>query len=259
MALERGTRGQGAPRMPLLVLDFDGVICDSIEECFASSWTAYHALYCKEAQRQVPAGTREEFARLRPFIRTGEDFPLIQDLLARGITVEDQAGFDQAARAAGTETMKLYRSLYYQARTSLLEQHREEWLAMNRIFPHMVSAFSLLLPAAPFFILSTKKTSFITEVLDAAGIPVPVERILFTEHEPKLITVERLRREGGFAEAYFVEDQIDAIRSNTNPLIHVRLAAWGYVRKEWLAEPRTVTVLTPEEFIAFVQKVYRPA
>ena len=36
----------------------------------------------------------------------------------------------------------------------------------------------------------------------------------------------------------------------------VRLAAWGYVREEWLAEPRAVTILTPEEFLSFVQSVY---
>jgi phosphoglycolate phosphatase-like HAD superfamily hydrolase len=255
----RQKKGPGVPKqaaLPLLVLDFDGVICDSIEECFASSWTAYHVLHRKDAGRQVPPGTREEFARMRPFIRTGEDFPLIQELLANGETVKDQAGFDAAARARGSEKMQLFRALYYQARTTLLEEHREQWLSMNRLYPHMARALKFLLPSAPFFILSTKKTSFITEVLDAAGIAMPVDRILFTEHEPKLVTVERLRAEGGFPEAYFVEDQIDSISFNTNPLIKVRLAAWGYVREEWLAEPRAVTVLTPEEFLAFVEKTW---
>jgi phosphoglycolate phosphatase-like HAD superfamily hydrolase len=253
MALEQSAR---EARLPLLVLDFDGVICDSIDECFASSWTAYHVLHRGDPRRQVPAGAREGFARLRPFIRTGEDFPLIQDLLANGARVRDQADFDAAARRAGVEKMQLYRALYYTARTSLLEEHRAEWLAMNRIYPHMARALSLLIPSAPFFILSTKKPPFIIEVLDHARISVPAERILFTENEPKLVTVERLRSEGGFAEAYFVEDQIDSIRFNTNPLINVRLAAWGYVREEWLAEPRAVTILTPEEFLSFVQSVY---
>ena len=249
-----------AKDVPLLVLDFDGVICDSIEECFVSSWTAYHVLYRGEPAGEAPDGTREAFTRLRPFSRTGEDFPLIQEMLATSAAVNDQAGFDAAARAAGPEKMKLFRKLYYQARTELLQNERARWLSMNHVYPHMARALEILLPSAPLNILSTKKTPFIVEVLAAARIAVPEKRILFTEHEPKLVTVERLRREGGFDRAVFVEDQIDAIRGNTNPRIAVRLAAWGYVREEWLAEPRAVTVLTPGEFLEFVETTYgRPS
>jgi phosphoglycolate phosphatase-like HAD superfamily hydrolase len=241
---------------PLLVLDFDGVICDSIEECWASSWTAYHELYRKSGPAPVPRQIAEEFARLRPFIRSGDDFLLIQEMLLNSVTVHDQRGFDAAARDAGAEKMHVFHDLYYKARTALLERDRAAWLAMNRIYPHMVEAFSLLLPSAPFFILSTKKPAFITEVLDAHQIHVAPERILFCDHEPKLPMVEKLRKSGGFTEAWFIEDQIDAIRTNANPRIHVALAAWGYVRQEWLAAPRAVTVLSPEDFLALVGKLY---
>jgi phosphoglycolate phosphatase-like HAD superfamily hydrolase len=256
MAGESGAKG--ANGVPMLVLDFDGVICDSIEECFVSSWTAWHVLYRGEAAREAPAAAHETFTRLRPFTRTGEDFPLLQQLIADGVTVRDQADFDAAARAAGPQTMKRYRELYYQARTELLQNDRARWLSLNRVYPHMARALAVLLapPMAPLYIVSTKKTPFIIEVLGAAGIVVPAERIFLAEQEPKLVTVERLRRDGGFENALFVEDQIDTIKGNTNPRIAVRLASWGYVREEWLAEPRAVTVVTAEEFLAFVQQTY---
>jgi phosphoglycolate phosphatase-like HAD superfamily hydrolase len=240
----------------LLVLDFDGVICDSIDECFASSWTAYHELYRKSRPPRLPSQARSDFAGLRPFIRTGEDFLLIQEMLASGTSVHDQNGFDEAAREAGAEKMSLFRELYYEARTALLHEDRDSWIAMNRIYPHMIAAFSLLLPAAPFYILSTKKPSFIAETLAAHHIKVPAPRILFTDREPKLETVERLLCEEGFPAAFFVEDQIDAIRGNSNPRIQVRLATWGYVRQEWLVPPLAVPLITPEGFLSFVQKEY---
>jgi len=242
----------------LLVLDFDGVICDSIDECFVSSWTAYHELYRKSGPARFPSQSRSDFAGLRPFIRTGEDFLLIQEMLAFGTSVHDQDGFDEAARKAGAGKMKLFRELYYQARTALLQEDRDSWLAMNRVYPHMVAAFSLLLPAAPFCILSTKKPSFIAETLAACDIKVPGQRILFSDREPKLETVERLLREGGFEAAFFVEDQIDAIRGNRNPRIQVRLATWGYVRQEWLPPPLAVPIITPRGFLDLVEKEYGP-
>ena len=51
-----------------------------------------------------------------------------------------------------------------------------------------------------------------------------------------------------------VEDQIDAIRGDTNPRIRVFLATWGYVKEEWLAEPGPVTLLTPEGFLDLVKR-----
>ena len=237
----------------VLVLDFDGVICDSIEECFASSWTAYHALFRKADPGQPTAVQKAEFARLRPFIRTGEDFIVIQDLLWTGQEVRDQKGFDDAAHRAGTENRATFRRLFYQARTELLESDRAGWLGLNRIYPHMEEAFALLPPDAPLFILSTKKPRFIAEVLAAHGITIAEERILLSESEPKLATVERIRKQGGFREAILVEDQIDAIKGNSNDAIRVYLARWGYVKAEWLIPPLAVPVLGPEEFLAMIK------
>ena len=213
-------------------------------------------LYRKSGSAPVPERIAEGFVRLRPFIRSGDDFLLIQEMLANGHAVESQEDFDAAARGAGVEKMRIFHTLYYEARAALLEWNRAAWLALQGIYPHMVQAFSLLLPSAPFFILSTKKPAFITEVLAAHEISVASERVLFCDHEPKLPMVERLRASGGFTEAWFIEDQIDAIRTNANPRIHVALAAWGYVRQEWLAAPRAVTVLSPDEFLALVGRLY---
>jgi hypothetical protein len=84
---------------------------------------------------------------------------------------------------------------------------------------------------------------FIGETLQANGIHVPEDRIIFSVGEPKLAAVERLRVEKGYDEAILVEDQIDAIKDNTNPRIRVFLASWGYVKREWLRPPLQVPVL----------------
>jgi phosphoglycolate phosphatase-like HAD superfamily hydrolase len=243
----------------LLVLDFDGVICDSIRECFASSWIAYHGLERGSGDalppRRIPAG----FSKLRPFIRTGADFLFIQEILDTGAEVSDQPGFDELTRHGGERKRARYHELYYRARTALLERDRASWLGMHRIYPHVATGFARMGPAAPLFILSTKKPRFIMEILSAAGIQVPEERILLSETEPKLVAVERLRRNGGHERASFVEDQLDHIRENANPGIDVFLATWGYVREEWLVQPSAVPLLTPSGFLALVERHFTAA
>jgi phosphoglycolate phosphatase-like HAD superfamily hydrolase len=241
---------------PLLVLDFDGVICDSVDECFASSWTAYHVL-CAGAPAAPPSeAARRGFAALRPYVRSGEDFVSIQEIISRGGTVTGQASFDETARRGGDALRARYRELFYQARADFLRKDRAGWLALNRVYPHVARAFSRLLSSAPLYILSTKKPAFISEILSAQSITVDPRRIIWSDAEPKLITVDRLRSASGAHKALFIEDQVDAIVGNTDPQISVFLATWGYVQKEWLAPDGPVPLLTPEGFLVLLESEY---
>jgi phosphoglycolate phosphatase-like HAD superfamily hydrolase len=238
--------------VPLLVLDFDGVICDSVEECFVSSWTAYYALHRRLPGGEPPASARAEFRAMRPFVRSGEDFVLIQELIAEGRSVRDQQDFDRAWARPGTPSPDQFKELFYRARTDLLEKDRLAWLSLNRIYPHVSAALSALPPAVPLYILSTKKPQFVSDTLRANGITVPEAHVLYSHGEPKLTTVEKLRETLGYEEVILVEDQIDAIRGNTNPRIRAYLASWGYVQESWLRESSGVHVLSPDDFVELV-------
>jgi phosphoglycolate phosphatase-like HAD superfamily hydrolase len=240
--------------MPLLVLDFDGVICDSVEEGFVSSWSAYRTLYRGLPGGEAPAGARAAFRAMRPFVRSGEDFVLIQGLIEAGESVQDQAEFDQAWTRPGIPPRDRSKELFYRARTDLLQKDPRAWLSLNRIYPHVSAALSGLPPGAPLYVLSTKKPQFVRETLAANGISIPDEHVLYSHGEPKLLAVEKLRLSLGVPEAILVEDQIDAIRGNTNTRIRVFLASWGYVRESWLRETG-VTVLTPEAFVELVRAI----
>lgn len=243
-----------------LVLDFDGVICDSIDECFASSWIAYFNLYLERHPAYMPVSLRRDFARMRPLVRGGEDFMLIQEILEKGGLVSRQEDFDAMARRAGPEKLEKFHELFYRARKELLETDRQSWLALNRIYPHVVSAFERLVPGAPVSILSTKKPDFIAEILTDKGISIPRERILYSAQERKLDIVAQVGAQSGSSEVVFIDDQIDHLvggaASGETPRIEVFLATWGYVQEEWLMEPLRVPVITPQEFLALMRREY---
>jgi phosphoglycolate phosphatase-like HAD superfamily hydrolase len=239
----------------LLVLDFDGVICDSIDECFASSWAAYHTLFLNDARADPPPEVRRGFALLRPFIRTGEDFLIIQEALAASSPVTDQAGFDELSQRAGPEMRARFRELFYQARSEMLARDRESWLSLNRIYPHMKKAFTRMASKAPVFVLSTKKPQFVAEILAANDIRLPQKRILLSDDVPKLGDTERLRADGGFESAILIDDQIDHLRDNGNARVRGMLAAWGYVQESWLGQ-RAVPIITAEGFLALVEEEF---
>ena len=78
-----------------------------------------------------------QFRALRPFVRSGEDFVLIQELVDRQATVDSQEEFDRAWQRPGTPSRKAFKDLFYQARSSLMDRDRQAWLAMNPIYPHV--------------------------------------------------------------------------------------------------------------------------
>jgi phosphoglycolate phosphatase-like HAD superfamily hydrolase len=233
----------------LLVLDFDGVICDSVEEGFVSSWIAWNEGYRGRQAGEAPAAARDAFRAMRPFVRSGEDFVLIQDLIASRASAHSQLEFDRAWERPGIPSRARFKSLFYEARTRLLEKDRHAWLSMNRMYPHVSAAISRLSPDLPLYVLSTKKPQFVRETLAANGISLAKGHVLYSEDEPKLSMVEKLRASLGCEEAILVEDQIDAIQGNTNPRIRVYLASWGYVQESWLEEGTGIPVLSPDSFL----------
>lgn len=241
---------------PLLVLDFDGVICDSVEECWVSSWTAYHELFLGGSHSAAPAAVQSDagkrFRALRPYVRSGEDFILIQQLVSRGAAPASQAEFDREWERPGAPPRQLFKDLYYQARTALFQRDPGAWLAMNRIFPHVPAALAGLSPRVPLFILSTKKAQFVSATLSANRLTVPEDHVLYSEGEPKLAAVERLMRGLPADEAVFVEDQIDALRMNRNARIRTYLATWGYVQEKWLRDPGEIRLLDPDGFVGLL-------
>ncbi len=237
----------------LLVLDFDGVICDSVEECFVSSWEARHRLRDRTGPvPELPADGLAAFARMRPFVRNGEDFLVILEAAARGIAVRDQPAFDALAAKIGSGVLGDFKARFYEARERLLAEERGRWLRMNRVYPHARAA---LLAAADaglaLRILSTKRPPYILEILSANGVAFPPQHVHHTTGA-KAPVVRELLAASGCTRAVFVDDQIDYLAGIDDPRIEGRLAAWGYVRPEWLAPPLRARPIDPEGLAALV-------
>ena len=99
----------------LVFLDFDGVICDSILETLVSSWRGYYLLRGEEEPPVMPVSLLQDFSRLRPYVRTGEDFILIQELIAAKFPIQSQQEFDVQLAQRGNQRIARFRECFYTA------------------------------------------------------------------------------------------------------------------------------------------------
>lgn len=231
-----------------LFLDFDGVICDSVAECFVSSWIAYTRLSGRQPDR-VGLVHRSTFASYRPFIRRGADYLLLQDCIARGIPLTCQEDFDRQERSRGKDGMDTYHEVFYRAREELLSKDRQYWLGLNSLYPGIRKALESLRGTA--FIISTKKSSFVCEILASQGLDWEQSLILYSGTKRKADMITSAARDAGYGRACFVDDQIDHLYGLAASSIDGYLASWGYVKKEWLSQSE-VPVLDLQEFVALL-------
>jgi phosphoglycolate phosphatase-like HAD superfamily hydrolase len=212
----------------LLFLDFDGVICDSIEECFSSSAIAFYKLMKGEAQPDFDAAYRKSYRAHRPFVRNGEDYLLIHELLSRGAPCSTQADYDRAREAAGKAKLERYLELFTQARRDLVANRRAYWISLNPVYPFMCALLPALGADSGAYILSTKKKEFIVEILASCGVEWWSERIISMQDSPKLGAIKKLLDDSGAARAAFIDDQIEHLTGAADPRIDRYLALWGY-------------------------------
>jgi len=236
----------------LIFLDFDGVICDSIDECLVSSWYGYYHLYKKQLPVRVSPILKERFLRLRPFIRSGEDYMVIQELLAADIRINNQLDFDRQLEAAGKQKLELYKTLFYKARTYYLKEQPEYWFSLNTIYGHLKSKLIALCASPFFYILSTKKTDFIAEILKNYGIAMSRERIIYSAAQHKLSLISAILDRENIGRALLLDDQIEHLSGNRDPRIRTFLCLWGYTKEECSMGIKDVEPLTAEGFTRLI-------
>lgn len=212
-----------------LFLDFDGVLCDSVSECYASSWIAFYERYRGESPRSVRISDYRLFREYRPYIRTGEDYLLIHSLIADGVTIRDQADFDAAVSRAGAEHMATYRALLYTVREELVEQSLDRWLALHNAYAGIREPLAALASDPYVWIVSTKRQEFILRVLRGWGIRWPSERVATPVSRTKVEIIEGVMNVRRMERAVFVDDHAADLQCGDVDGLSCRLASWGHV------------------------------
>lgn len=235
----------------MLFLDFDGVLCDSINECYVSSWLAFYRN--GEQPKAISLAERRLFDSYRPFIRRGADYLLLQHCVRNGITLASQKDFDDQIARMGEGRMADYDGLFYEVRRELLDKNRPYWLALNPPFSAVLPPLRLVASNPLVHIISTKRADYIFEIVRSWGLAWPLERIYCSGTEDKEDYLRTCLDGQEMEEGILVDDQIDHLTRIKDRRIRSYLASWGYVKPEWLAQ-RSIEVLDREGFAALLSE-----
>ncbi|WP_319562036.1 HAD family hydrolase [Marispirochaeta sp.] len=237
----------------LAFIDFDGVFCDSLTECFVSSWIAYHRFFREDNPGTVSLADRMLYDVYRPFIRRGGDYVILQHCISEGISLEKQEDFDCLEAELG-ETADMFHDLFYQARRELLAADKDFWISINHVFPGLTEAAKSWADSTNCYVLSTKEAPFIRQILFNKDIDWPLERIICSGKRRKIDIIKEVLAETGADGGLLFEDQVDHLYRIDDSRVRGFLASWGYVKPDWLHQ-KDFPVIDQAEMVRLVNEV----
>ncbi len=245
-------------RPELLVLDFDGVVCDGMDEFFESAWRAWQSLKLDE----LPAARRSElqarFARLRPIVESGWEMALLPGVLAATDAAQDPELEDAERwakvrdgriRGHGLAQDTLARALDT-ARDAWRQDDRRGWRQCHRFYPGITDWLTRLLDQGQLvYVLSTKDKRFLDDLLAWQEIPFTPDQVIgkATLRRAKWEVIQDLAARHGLPPdgqgVWFVEDRLATLLEFRTSALHLNaarlfLAEWGYVFRRDLESAR---------------------
>jgi phosphoglycolate phosphatase-like HAD superfamily hydrolase len=235
---------------PLLVLDFDGVISDSLHDSYVTSLNVYllaektHSLPLTapldppdrifDFEKEQPH-VFGEFKRLIPMGNRAEDYFVIWRLIGSGTTedVRSQSDFNRIKERIPREVLDAYGRDFYSVRRERQENNPDEWSSLSPVFEGIPAAFHSLSARYDLAIATSKDIRSITLLLKRYGITsfFKPEFILDKDfsyskkdhllyfHEKFGIPLDRM---------HFIDDKVLHLLAVKDLGVKGYLALWGY-------------------------------
>ena len=212
------------PPRSQLVLDFDGVLCDSATECLHIAWAAYNgfgveAFGACEGTYAVPAEVAERYWRTRPYMRHLAHFivPLLDGPppADRAAFAERFASLSPARTAAFTWAAREYRE-------AVRAHRRDAWLALHRVWPQIAAL------AEGAYIATARDRGSVCEILAAHGVRADPARNYDELSEKTAALAEIAARESlDRAQVWLLDDSVDNCRLAKDAGFGAGWASWG--------------------------------
>ena len=160
------------PNRSTLVLDFDGVICNSIDECLLTSYNAYHDTNITEVT-EIPQTFRNYFRKYRHMVRPAGEYYLLY--VAFDVQTEplNHEVFLEL-RDQNQQTLDDFSGQFFAERTAQ-KDNITNWLSLHNIYPH-VSDF-LKKHDKKIFIVTTKDGDSVSSLMEYFGFAKMVQEI----------------------------------------------------------------------------------
>jgi len=217
----------------VLVLDFDGVICDSLDECMLTAVNAHNKLAGRqrwvEHVEDVDSDLHNGFRKWRYLVRPAGEYGLLITLLT-----SDEPNiakrFEARRQEYHSQTLT-FEKYFFECRHLLRQRSLERWSGLHRIYLEFSNAWpELRHDFQASYILTTKDRDSVLHFNEKWALGFQEDEIFSKENsasKPESIRVIAARHEPP-DEIHFVDDHPAHLQDVAATGAECYWAAWGY-------------------------------
>ncbi|MBW2984546.1 hypothetical protein KY361_05495 [Candidatus Woesearchaeota archaeon] len=259
--------------MKVLALDFDGVISNSIWDCF---FTAYNVYLKFNPETKLLGGRqltfenfngvkaenrviRDKFRNLASFAAGGKYFVVVFYIIDRDEEVRSQLEFDVFCSGLGDTALNSFQDEFYVERKRLQSIDMEKWYELTPPFFEVVPQFKKLIDRDNAFIVTNRDKESALMLLKRFGLTVDENKIIHKDFglnkAEKLIKLSE-KMNIGKQDIILVDDLLKHAMGVKEAEFRVFIATWGYSteKQQSFAEQNGIPLLTEENFYETISK-----
>lgn len=218
----------------VIALDFDGVIANSVHECFLVSYWAYKGVERIDSDmfNLDDNRTKESFMKFRYLVGPADEYYYLMETIEDGTDSNNDflthyEKNKQLHQAAG----RRFFDRFYMIRKQMQDRFAQQWIELNRLYPGMERIIEMACSEERLYITSTKDEASIDLVLRENGLAVPFDSILGKSFSlDKKVQIQRIISKSGRqpGSICFIDDNPTHL-IRVKPLgVNCLLARWGY-------------------------------
>jgi phosphoglycolate phosphatase-like HAD superfamily hydrolase len=211
----------------IYALDFDGVICDSIHECFHNTYQAFRVVRSELDLPSKPKTLwREKFYKHRGLVRPARNFYLLWNLITNDLEIGLNTIEFETHAASLEDTLILFDEEFMSIRREQLDGDLQAFLAQNPLFPGVKEIWSEL--PRPLYIVTAKDEQITKLILEYNGLNVDGVFGKGTGHKYQTLLRLAKSHEIAASSVYFIDDNPEFVSEAASIGVKTALSNWGY-------------------------------
>jgi len=248
----------------IIVFDFDGVVCDSTDECMVTSWNAWERWNDREAFRrsvnEFSVEEKQAFRPLRPYVKGAGEYYILRRALSdqEVLPIRNQQDYEQT-RERWAGYLAEFKDVFFAERNRLRSEDIVRWIGLHPVYPEIIQVMKKLQEESRLYIATLKDAESVYLIMKNQGLILSNDR-LFDQGKikTKLEALDLIRHKENCEkeEMLFIDDNVTHLFGPLNSRYNCWLAGWGYILSDhqMIAKERKINIVCLSDISRLIQK-----